>query len=109
MRIGIVAIALSLALAVPGYAQLPRAFPANGKLGVLTGQQLPLPMVQIDKAVLRLAPGARISDQNNRYIVHNALPTGALVLYVLNSSGDISRIIILRPEEVERIRQPGRR
>ncbi|MDP2241923.1 MAG: hypothetical protein Q8K18_17445 [Burkholderiales bacterium] len=105
MRIGIAAIALGLALAAPGHAQMSRAFPANGKLGELTGQQHPLPMVQIDRAVVRLAPGARIVDQNNRSIVHGALPDYAQVLYVLDISGDISRIIILTPEEVARVQQ----
>ncbi len=109
MRIGIVAIALGLALAVPGYAQMPRALPANGKLGELAGQQHPLPMVQIDRAVLRLAPGGRIIDQNNRSIVHGALPPNAQVLYVQDPNGDISRIFILTPEEVTRVQQSLRR
>jgi hypothetical protein len=109
MRTGIVALVLGLALAVPGYAQAPRALPTNGKLGELTGQQLPLPLVQIDQAVIRLAPGGRIIGQDNRTIVHGALPVNAPVLYVLDANGDISRIIILTPEELDRIQQAGQR
>jgi len=109
MRIGIAALALVLALAAPGHAQVSRALPANGKLGELTGQQHPLPMVQINGAVVRLAPGGRIIDQNNRSIVHGALPTYAQVLYVQDPSGDISRIILLTPEEVARVQQTVRR
>lgn len=109
MRTGIAAIVLSLALAVPGYAQMSRALPVNGKLGELAGQQNPLPLVQIDQALMRLAPGGRIIDQNNRTIVHGSLPTYAQVLYVLDANGDISRIVILTPEELARIQQDRRR
>ena len=109
MRIGIAAFALGLALAVPGYAQLSRALPANGKLGELAGQRHPLPLVQIDQALIRLAPGGRIIDQDNRSIVHGSLPTSAQVLYVLDANGEISRIVILTPEELASIQQAGRR
>lgn len=109
MRLGIAIIALGLVLAVPGHAQLLRALPANGKLGELTGQQNSLPLVQINQELMRLAPGARIIDQNNRSIVHGSLPADAPVLYVLDPSGDISRIVILTPEELDRIQQAGPR
>ena len=109
MRIRVTIFALGLALAVPAYAQMSRALPANGKLGELAGQLHPLPLVQIDKALIRLAPGGRIIDQNNRSIVHGSLPTNAQVLYVLDPNGEISRIVILTPEELARIQQAGRR
>ena len=108
MRIAPGFLAIALMLAAPGHAQLTRVLPANGKLGV-TGPQQVLPTVQIDKAVLRLAPGGRIIDQNNRTIVHAHLPQQATVLYTLDNQGDISRIIILTPEEIARIKQAGKK
>jgi hypothetical protein len=84
------------ALVLPGHAQMTRILPANGKLGV-AGEPRVLPAVQIDKQVLRLAPGGRITDENNRSIVHAHLPAQATVLYTLDNQGDISRIIILTP------------
>jgi len=111
MRTLIAGLALSFALAAPGHAQLQRLLPANGKLGELSGQQHSYPLVQINKEVLRLAPGALIYDQNNRTILHNYLPDYAVVLYVRDSRGEVSRIIILRPEELTRLEQTqaGRR
>lgn len=106
MRTLLGGLALTLALALPAHAQMTRILPANGKLGV-TGEQRVLPAVQIDQQVLRLAPGGRITDQNNRTIVHDQLPVQTVVLYTLDNQGDISRIFILTPEELARIRQAG--
>ena len=102
---------MSLALAAPGHAQLQRLLPVNGKLGHLVGQQHPLPLLEINKEVLRLAPGGLIIDQNNRTILHGYLPTYAQVLYVLDPRGEVSRIVILTPEELARVEQAqaGRR
>jgi hypothetical protein len=106
MRTFLGGLALSLALALPAYAQLTRILPANGTLGI-TGEQRVLPSVQINQQVLRLAPGGRITDHNNRTIVHDQLPAQAAVLFTLDNQGDISRIFILTPEELARIRQAG--
>jgi hypothetical protein len=94
--------ALLLALAASAHAQLPRQFPPNGKIGELAGRQ-PYPMLLIGGKALRLAPGGRIFDQHNRTIVHEALPEQAAVLFVDDMNGDISRIYILRPEELEQL------
>jgi len=98
-------LALAVAVVTTGYAQSLRQLPANGKLGELTGQQQPYPLLQIDNNVLRLAPGGRIYDQHNRTIVHGALPGSATVLFVQDMNGDISRVYILRADELEQIRQ----
>ena len=96
------------ALAVTaGHAQTFRQLPANGKLGELTGQQ-PYPLVQINSQTARLAPGGRIFDENNRIIVHGALPERATVLFVQDMNNDVSRIYILRADELEQIRQRQR-
>jgi len=110
MRIGLAAVmVLAFALATTSHAQLQRLLPANGKLAQAYGQQQQYPMVQIDREVLRLAPGGVIVDQNNRFILHGALPAQAAILYVIDNRGEISRIIILTPEELARLEQAGMR
>ena len=101
--------ALALLIATSSLAQVQRLLPANAKLGEVSGQRHPYPMVQINREVLRLAPGGVIVDQNNRFIVHGALPTQAQVLYVVDNRGDISRIIILTPDELTRLERAGKR
>ena len=102
MRKAVWIMALLLALVATVHAQLPRQLPSNGKLGELAGKQ-PYPLVLIGGKTLRLAPGGRIFDQHNRTIVHEALPEQAAVLFVDDMNGDISRIYILRPEELEQL------
>jgi len=105
MRRGLWALALTAVIATASHAQMPRQFPANSKLGELIGQQQAFPLLQIDNKILRLAPGGLIIDEHNRTIVHGSLPQQAFVLYVADMNGDISRIVILRPDELERIKQ----
>ena len=71
----------------------------------LIGQQQAFPLLQINNKILRLAPGGRIIDEQNRTIVHGSLPQQASVLFVEDMNGDISRIYLLRPDELERIKQ----
>ena len=103
MRRWIWTLALATAWAATSHAQLPRQLPANGKLGELVGQQHPLPLVQINNQVVRLAPGGRIYDQHNRTILHSHLPQLAAVLFVQDMNGHVSRIYILRPEELAQL------
>ena len=105
MRRGLWALALTAAIATTSHAQMPRQFPANSKLGELIGQQQAFPLLQINNKILRLAPGGRIIDEQNRTIVHGSLPQQASVLFVEDMNGDISRIYLLRPDELERIKQ----
>jgi hypothetical protein len=98
-------LAAVLAFAAASQAQLQRFLPADGQYGELNGQrQQPLPLVQIDKKVLRLAPGGRIFDEHNRLIVHGALPDAAPVLFIQDMHGDISRLYVLLPSEVDRVK-----
>jgi len=78
-------------------AQL-RTLPANAKRAT-TGQQHPLPFVELGGKVAKLAPGGVIYDQNNRTIVQGALPPGADVIFTTDMNGDIARIYILTPFE----------
>jgi len=109
MRRGLWAFALAAAIATASYAQMPRDLPANATLGELVGGgRHPFPLVQIGDKLLRLAAGGRIVDEHNRTITHNFLPEQAYVLFVADLNGDISRILILRPDELERIKQRAR-
>ena len=101
----LVALGFALAVAASAHAQLARPLPANGKLGELVGGQHAFPLVQIEGKVARLTAGALLYDQNNRTIVHGALPERAQVLFVQEPSGDVSRIYVLRPEEVELVKR----
>jgi hypothetical protein len=80
---------------------LIRQFPASGKLGEIVGQQHPFPLFQIDNKVMRLAPGGLIFDENNRTILHGLVPERAHVLFVQDMTGDVTRVYILRPDELE--------
>lgn len=80
-----------------GYAQL-RTLPANAKRTTV-GQPQVLPYVVLGGKVVRLAPGGVIYDQNNRSIVHGALPADADVAFTTDMHGDVSRIYILTPQE----------
>ena len=105
MRSGAWVLAAALAFAQASPAQLQRFLPSQGQLGELSGQQQqPYPLLQIDNKVVRLAPGGRIYDQHNRIIVHGALPDSASVLFVPDMHGDIARLFMLLPAEVERVK-----
>ena len=80
-----------------GYAQL-RTLPAHAKRATV-GQPQVLPLVELNGKIVRLAPGGVIYDQNNRTIVHGALPPGADVAVTPDLNGDIARIYILTPSE----------
>ena len=93
-------ISIAAVLLAAGMAQAQlRALPANAKRATVAQQQHPLPYVGLGSAVVKLAPGGVIYDQNNRSIVHGALPPGADVAYVLDMNGDVGRIYILTPLE----------
>jgi len=105
MRSGAWVLAAALAFAQASPAQLQRFLPSEGRLGELSGQQQqPYPLLQIDKKIVRLAPGGRIYDQHNRIIVHGALPDTASVLLIPDMRGDIARLFILLPAEIERVK-----
>ena len=102
-------LALAATVAATGHAQFSRQLPVNGKLGEVVGQpQQPFPLLQIDDRIVRLAPGGRIYDQDNRTIVPGFLPQRASVLFVEDMNGDVSRLYLLRPEELEQLKQLAR-
>lgn len=91
-------IAASLILTETGYAQF-RTLPAAAKRATVGAQPRVQPYVELGGKVVRLAPGGVIYDQNNRTIVHGALPAGADVAFTTDMHGDIARIYILTPQE----------
>ncbi|HXV12086.1 MAG TPA: hypothetical protein VD839_14905 [Burkholderiales bacterium] len=90
-------------IATMSHAQVGRLLPANGKLGELVGQQHPFPLIELNKKVVRLAPGALIYDRENRTILHNQVPPYSKVLFVEDRGGQIVRIYLLRPDELARL------
>ena len=87
-----------LMLAAAAHAQV-RTLPAEAKRATVGQQQYPLPYIDFGGSKVKLAPGGIIFDENNRTIVHNALPPGASVVYTTDVNGDIGRIYILTPQE----------
>jgi hypothetical protein len=104
------ALALILFTAAAGMAgesraQFQRALPANGVLGVLRADPgLPLPLMNIDGKMYRLAPGGIIVDQNNRTLLHAQIPEQAVALIVFDSNGDVQRMFLLTADELQRVR-----
>jgi hypothetical protein len=85
-------------LAAPAAAQVQRAFPQNALRGAIVIGVAPDILLNDQHA--RLAPGARIRDQNNMMVVPSALTGGRyLVNYNVDTSGLIKEVWILRPEE----------
>jgi hypothetical protein len=89
---------LGLLLAGIVHAQF-RTLPAAAKRAIVGDRPHALPYVELGGKVVRLAPGGVIYDQNNRTLVHGALPPGADVAFTTDMHGDIARIYILTPQE----------
>jgi hypothetical protein len=85
-------------LVAPALAQVQRAFPENALRGTLVMGLAP--EIQVNGNAARLAPGARIRDQNNMTVVPGAV-AGARFLahYTVDTSGLVKDVWILRPEE----------
>ena len=103
-------IVLGVALSAGAAAQLApnRLLPAKGKRAEL-GAALPLPMLQVGGAVLRLAPGGVIYDESNRAILHTALPPHANVWYTTDANGDVQRMYVLTAAEQALLDAKGQR
>jgi hypothetical protein len=95
----------TVALPSEARAQFQRNLPTNGVVGVLAADPaLPLPLVRIDSRVFRMAPGAIIVDQNNRSLLHAQIPQRAAAYIVFDGNGDILRMFLLTPDELQRLR-----
>ena len=56
-------------------------------------------VVELNGQRAQLAPGAQIRDASNRLIVPTALPSGSLVRYQRDKSGQVTQVWILTPQE----------
>ncbi|HKW84330.1 MAG TPA: hypothetical protein VJN68_11315 [Burkholderiaceae bacterium] len=85
-------------VAAPATAQVQRAFPQNAMRGALV-MSAP-PDVTLNGQPARLAPGARIRNQNNMLEMSGALiGQRMLVNYTLENGGLVKDVWILRAEE----------
>ncbi|MGB8856536.1 MAG: hypothetical protein WCC58_07680 [Burkholderiales bacterium] len=84
-----------------------RPLPADGHTGYF--KALDYPMVQIGKDTLRLAPGARMFNPDNRVLMHSQLPAEANVLYQHDVSGLILNIWFLSDVETETLKKAGKK
>lgn len=86
----------ALVLPVAALAQV-RQIPDNVNRGSIVHLQGTI--VEVDGKQMRLSAGAQIRSRDNLFIVPMSLPTGALVKYTLDGSGQIHRVWVLTPEE----------
>ena len=84
-------------------AQVPRLFPPTALRGELVG--VAPPEVLLNGQPARLAPGARIRNEENRFEVMGQISGRTLVVhYTTDAGGQLLDIWILRPSE--RANQP---
>lgn len=89
-------------------AQPIRQIPAEARFGEF--EILQYPEASIDDKTLRLGAGARIHDSRNMIVLPSTVTGKHAVLYQLDPAGQLSRIWILAPEELEaaKARSPGK-
>ncbi len=85
-----------------------RPLPEDGIRARVTAT-LPLPQVQLNGKLYRLAPGCIIRDDANRKIVHGELPAGAPVMFLRDPNGEVSRIWVLTADEQASLAPAGKR
>lgn len=90
-------IALLLILVAPAWAG--RVLPEDAQRGELIGYEAN--QISIGRKTFRLAPGVKIFDQSNRMIRPARLPERAPVAYETDPRGDVAKLWLLTPEELE--------
>ena len=101
-KIQLACFAAILVLAGATHAFAERTFPEQAKRGDLKAYEYP--SMKIGENVYRLAPGSRIFNQQNLIIMPASLQVQtAPVMYILDMSGDLSRIWLLTDEETARL------
>lgn len=97
-KIQLVCFAAMLALAGATQALAERTFPEQAKRGDLKAYEYP--SMKIGDRVYRLSPGSRIFNEQNLIIMPASLQVQtAPVMYMLDMSGDLSRLWLLTGEE----------
>jgi hypothetical protein len=94
-----IAVVAAAAFVLPVSAQVQRNFPQNALRGeIAIGAP---PEVMLNGTPTRLAPGARIRNQNNLLEMSGALAGNRFVVhYTTDVSGLVRDVWILRPEEL---------
>ena len=101
-KIQLACFAAILVLAGATQAFAERTFPEQAKRGELKAYEYP--SMKIGDDVYRLSAGSRIFNQQNLIIMPaSLLVQTAPVMYLLDTSGDLSRIWLLTGEEAERL------
>ncbi len=91
----------ALALAATAAYADPREFPPHAKRGRMTPGYFP--DIVIDGKTRRLAPAARIVNEDNLAELPAALRGSNIVVnYTVNADGDIDRVWLLTAEEARR-------
>lgn len=92
-------------LAAAGSVLAERILPAGARHGTMEVGDYP--QVRINGTRLTLSPGARIFDLSNRMILPQSLPPTAEVAYLLDLQGQLSKIWLVAPDEIERVKKAG--
>ena len=101
-KIQLACFAAILVLAGATQAFAERTFPEQAKRGELKAYEYP--SMKIGDDVYRLSAGSRIFNQLNLIIMPaSLLVQTAPVMYLLDTSGDLSRIWLLTGEEAARL------
>jgi hypothetical protein len=101
-KIQFVCFAALLVLAGATQAFAERTFPEQAKRGDLKAYEYP--SMKIGDRVYRLSPGSRIFNEQNLIIMPASLQVQtAPVMYMLDMSGDLSRLWLLTGEEAARV------
>jgi len=91
--------AIAIVFSAPAAAQLQRNFPQNALRGEI--QFGAPPEIVLNGRAVRLAPGARVRNQNNLLETTGALAgQRAAVHYTLDLSGLVKDVWLLRPDEL---------
>jgi hypothetical protein len=100
-KIQLACFAAILVLAGAAQAFAERNFPEQAMRGELKAYEYPL--MKIGDNVYRLSPGSRIFNQQNLIIMPASLQVQtAPVMYMLDMSGDLSRVWLLTGDEAAR-------
>ena len=91
------ALLLVLALFAATAAAQLRTIPSDAQRAKMSHVQEHV--VEVNGKRAQLAPGAQIRDASNRLIVPTALPSGSLVRYQRDKSGQVTQVWILTPQE----------
>ena len=101
-KILIFLLASMLTLVCATQAGAERVFPEKAKRGDMKAYEYP--SMKIDDNIYRLSPGSRIFNQQNLIIMPASLQVQtAPVMYMLDMSGDLSRVWLLTGEEAARL------